>query len=459
MDAALVTAWKAICQELAPAFTRPTFVTFLHIATGWVLCRSKPTVTSLVCTIGGSLLGHVAKHWTVYERFFYRTRWSLDDLSRLLLRRIVAPLIDDHGADGSGDAVELVFDGTTCGRTGRHVAYAGYFKDASVGNTLKTVVHWAHNWIIGAVILRPARWPNWVVALPVFFALYRKRADCDRGHPFATTQQLAARMIRQAREALPDRTIEATGDGQFASRAVARELDDHSNLVSRLRRDAALNELPPKRRPRRRGRPRKKGKRLSTPEQMAARGTKGWRTVWVRKSERTVKRRVLSRVCLWYHVCGDEPIKVVIVRDPTGHEDDDFFFCTDPEVSEERIVERYYGRWSIEEAIRDGKQHGGFEQVQGWCPRTVTRQAPIALVVQTMVKAWYVMHGAKAKSAQPKGHEVCGWLDPKAHPSYLDMLATLRRVLWSDRINLKSIVRGAVRKTLTALQFALCAAA
>ena len=83
MDAALVTAWKAICQELAPAFTRPTFVTFLHIAAGWVLCRSKPTVTSLVCTIGGSLLGHVAKHWTVYERFFYHTRWSLDDVGGL----------------------------------------------------------------------------------------------------------------------------------------------------------------------------------------------------------------------------------------------------------------------------------------------------------------------------------------------------------------------------------------
>jgi len=26
-----------------------------------------------------------------------------------------------------------------------------------------------------------------LVALPVFFALYRKRADCDRRHPVATT--------------------------------------------------------------------------------------------------------------------------------------------------------------------------------------------------------------------------------------------------------------------------------
>jgi hypothetical protein len=410
-------------------------------------------VTSLICTIGGTLLGHAAKHWTVYERFFSRARWSLDDVSHLVLKRVVLPLINDGGA------IELVFDGTTCGRTGRHVAYAGYFKDASIGNTLQTVVHWAHNWIIGAVVLRPTRWPNWALALPVFFSLYRKRIDCDRRHPFATTQQLAAGMIRQTREALPGRLIEATGDGQFATRDVVGELDERSNLVSRLRCDAAVYDLLPQRRQRRPGRPRKKGRRLSSPQQMAARCKKGWRTVRVRKGGRLVTKRVLSRVCLWYHVCGDHPIKVVVVRDPARREADDFFFCTNPSVSDERIIERYYARWSIEEAIRDGKQHGGFECVQGWCPATVTRQAPIALIVQTLVKAWYLRHGVTARAAQPKGPDACGWLSFQSHPSYLHMLATLRRVLWHDRINLSSIVRGAARKTLAALQFVLSAAA
>lgn len=70
MDAAPVTAWTAIGQLLSPAFAQPTSVTFIHIAPGRVLCRSKPTVTSLVGTIGRSPLGHVARHWTVYERFF-----------------------------------------------------------------------------------------------------------------------------------------------------------------------------------------------------------------------------------------------------------------------------------------------------------------------------------------------------------------------------------------------------
>jgi len=375
MDATLVAGWEALCQALSSAFTRPTSVTFLHIATGWVLCRSKPTVTNLVCTIGTSLLGHAAKHWTVYERFFYRAVWSLEYVCWLLLAHVVAPLVKTHATEA---VIDLAIDDTTCGRCGKQVAYAGYFKDASAGNTLKTVVHWAHNWVIGCVSLRPKRWPNWVMGLPVLFALYRKRPDCDRRHAFLTRQQIAAGMIQ------------------------------------------------------------------------------GWRTIEVRIYGQRVQRRVLPIVCLWYHVSKDHPIKFVVIRDPTGQQKDDFVFCTDPTVDEKEIIERFAARWPIEECIHEGKQLGGFEQVQGWCPRTVERQAPMALMVQTLVKAWYVNHGVRAASAQPRGVD---WMPSKDHPSYLDMLATLRRVLWDHRINHNSTLRSGLGSLWKTLQFTLCAAA
>src|SRR3954452_19864970 len=121
MDAELVTAWKQLCQELAPAFTARTYVTFLHVVTAWALCRSRPAVTGLVLTIGTRLLGHAAKHWTTYERFFHGSAWALDDVSRLLLVRVVVPLVDDFGerpvADGGAGgppaAVALKIDDTT----------------------------------------------------------------------------------------------------------------------------------------------------------------------------------------------------------------------------------------------------------------------------------------------------------------------------------------------------------
>jgi hypothetical protein len=461
MDAVLVAGWEALCQLLSPAFTRPTFLTFLHIATGWALCRSKPTVTNLIRTIGSSLLGHAAKHWTVYEKFFYRAAWSLEDLSRLLLSRVVVPLLIDRGATGA--EIDLDIDDTTASRCGRHVAWAGYFKDASVSNTLKTVIHWAHNWVIGAVALRDRRWPNWVIALPVLFALYRKAKDCDRAHPFLTRQQIAARMIHQTRDALPGRTIRVAADGQYASKEVVEAASDvQSNLVSRMRCDAAIYALPPKHqtRTKRRGRRRKKGRRLPTPKQIAARRKTGWRTVEVLTyGGKRVKRLVLAVVCLWYHVAKDKPVKLLIVRDPSGVQKDDYLFCTDPSVPDEQIIERFAARWPIEGCIQDGKQLGGFEQVQGWCKRTVQRQAPFALIVQTLVKAWYLRYGADAPAAQPKGPAAWGWMHKKDHPSYLDMLATLRRVLWTQRIKCNSTLAGRVCRLLEPLRFTLCAAA
>jgi hypothetical protein len=456
MDVTLVSGWQALCQLLSPAFTRPTFVTFLHIVTGWVLCRSRPTVTNLICTIGSSLLSHATRHWTVYEKFFYRAAWSLPQVSRLLLTDVVVPVIDRRGVSAE---IDLKLDDTTCGRCGKHVAWAGYFKDASVSNTTRAVMHWAHNWVIGCLALRDRRWPRWVIGLPVWFALYRKRGDCDQAHPFLTRQQIAARMIRDTRNALPRRTIRIAADGQYATRQVVNAAAGiQSNLVSRLRSDAAIYALPPKRKRFKRGRRKKKGKRLPTPRQLARRKT-GWRTVKALAYGKRVERRVLPIACLWYHVSKDRPIKLLIVRDPSGKQKDDYLFCTDPTASDRQIIERFAARWPIEECIRDGKQNGGLEQVQGWCQRTVERQAPFALIVQTLVKSWYLLHGTNAALAQPQGAKVCGWLRRKDHPSYLDMLATLRRVLWTHRIKYNSTFVGRVRRLLEPLRFTLCAAA
>ncbi len=93
--------------------------------------------------------------------------------------------------------------------------------------------------------------------------------------------------------------------------------------------DAALYELPPKRRRRgQQGRHATRGKRLPTPQQIAARRKKGWKTVTVSRRGKPVQRRVLGITCLWYHVCRTVPIRMVIVRDPAGRQEDDFFFCT-----------------------------------------------------------------------------------------------------------------------------------
>jgi hypothetical protein len=407
-------------------------------------------------------LGHLAdRHWTVYQKFFYRARWSLNELSMALLTHVIYPMIIESGVldQVKGKPVaDMAIDDTTAGRCGRHVAHAGWFKDASTSASSHkgTVIHWAHNWIVGAITVRLPGWPmiRWV--LPAVFALYRKQSDCKTQDLFRSRQELAGEMIQTTAKALPEVQLRVSADGQYAKRPVVQRLPEAVNLVSRIRRDAAIYELPPKRRPKaKRGRKPKKGKRLPNPRKIAAYRKKGFKKITAYKQGYQVQRLVLGITCLWYHVCRDVPIRMVIVRDPAGKEKDDFFFCTDATVPDAEIVQRYYDRWGVEEAILESKQHMGFESTQGWCSKTVKRQAPLAMVLLTMTKAWYACCAIKEPSLLP---EIMPWYAHKRHPSFVDMLSALRKVLWQHRISPNLRFSQRVKELIETVSYGLSAA-
>jgi hypothetical protein len=92
--ASLVSARNALLLQLCCVFTEPTAEVWRQIALGWVLHRGPATVTGIFRT-----LGRLAdRHWTVYEKFFYRAAWALDALSRALVVHVVAPMILESGA-------------------------------------------------------------------------------------------------------------------------------------------------------------------------------------------------------------------------------------------------------------------------------------------------------------------------------------------------------------------------
>jgi hypothetical protein len=456
--ASFVSAWNVLVQHLCCVFTQPTALTWQQIVLGWVLHRGPATVTGIFRTLGSL----ADRHWTVYHKFFYRAAWTLEDLSAHLLRAVIWPMILEsglHDQPGGGPVADLAIDDTTAGRYGRHVAHAGWFKDASASGpaTKGRVIHWAHNWLVGAVTLRLPSWPKWRWTLPVLFVLYRKRPDCTAAHPFRTRQQLAAAMVERAVAALPQVRWRVCVDGQYATRPMVAGLPPGTNLVSRPRCDAALHALPTGRRRRgcHRGPVPKKGRRLPSLKKLARR-SKGWKTITVNYQGRQVERQVLGIVCLWHRVCRHTPVRVVIVRDPAGRQRDDYFFCTDATVSEQEIVQRAVDRWGIEEAIQEAKQQLGFENTRGWCSQTVHRQAPLAMVLVTLVKAWYARAAPGDARLLP---ETTPWRPDKEHPTFPDMLSALRGVLWRHRISPNSAGTKQVHKLLAAVTYALCAAA
>ncbi|MCC6681657.1 MAG: hypothetical protein IT445_12210 [Phycisphaeraceae bacterium] len=176
----------------------------------------------------------------------------------------------------------------------------------------------------------------------------------------------------------------------------------------------------------------------------------------MQKQGHTVQREVLAITCLWYRVCRTTPIRLVIVRDPSGVQKDDFLFCTDAATPDRQIVQRYFDRWGVEESILEAKQLMGFENTRGWCSKTVNRQAPLAMVLTTLVKCWYARCAAKESSLLP---EPVPWYRHKTRPSFADMLSALRRVIWSHRISPNSCLTRKVQKMTQTITYTLAAAA
>jgi len=430
-----VSAFGAMVLSLAGGFTAPTRETFAVMATGWVLCLGRHTVTRVIA----SAAENAAKHLASYRRFFNRARWEPDRLFADLLVKVLLPLAAPNGRP------LLAGDDSTCSKFGRKVAFAGYYRDAVRSTPKRSVVHWAHCWVVLSLQLRVPFWPLRVISCPIMARLYRKPAACRAGHPFRTRGELLLEMVAKVTRLLPEREFDLAVDGAYPSDELLKGLPTNVHLVSRIRSDAALYDQPAPRRKKGPGRRRRKGDRMKSLPEIAA-GVRRWERRLVVAYGRRRMRLLHSFQALWWHVAKDRPIQVVIVRDPAGKEKDDFFFTTDLAMKPARVVELYAARWGIEEAIREAKQSTGFDDVQGWSARSVERQAPFALLMLSLVKAWYLQHAAPIER-------------PQELPSVAVMLTKLRMAHWRQRISSLSLRGNDMRKFTMALETTLAAAA
>lgn len=108
------------------------------------------------------------------------------------------------------------------------------------------------------------------------------------------------------------------------------------------------------------------------------------------------ERLVLCREALWYTVCPDRPVLLVISRDPGGKERDDYFFTTDLSASPAEVVSCYAGRWSIEDTFRSVKQYLGGQDPQTWRGKGPERAAAFSFILYSLVWFFYIQtQGAK----------------------------------------------------------------
>ena len=118
---------------------------------------------------------------------------------------------------------------------------------------------------------------------------------------------------------------------------------------------------------RRAGRPRKRGVRLRSPEQIERDPGTRWRRTRVQIYSRRVQLEVFEQRGLWYSVDKDRLCRMIVIRDPRGRYETRAIVTTDLRASAARIIERYSRRWLIEVMFRHAKQHLGLGHAQnGW---------------------------------------------------------------------------------------------
>ncbi|MGH8934186.1 MAG: IS701 family transposase [Egibacteraceae bacterium] len=400
-------AWQALLAGTQAVFTAPSFGIFADLVTGWALCPGRRTITRII----GIVDPDGRRAHDAYHRFLRTGRWSMAALWQALTLTAVATLCP-HGV------VALDLDDTLFHKTGRHIAGAGSFRDA-IRSTRRRIVY-AHGLNLVVLTLRiTPPWGGEPLGLPVNMRVYRK------GGP--THNELAEAMIEQVAGWLGDRMFRLGCDGAYAGLA-GRNLP-RTHVVSRMRRDAALYAPAPPRtgKP---GRPRKKGDRLPTPTQIAAQASQAdWTRATINLRGKHVERLVCSRQLLWYRVCPDRLVGLVIVRDPDGHEPDDFFFTTDLDAAPAEVAGFYAGRWSIEDTFAQHQQFLGGEDPQTWTADGPERAAALSLWLSTAIWLWYI----PAYGTTPSWPTL-PWYPSKATPSFIDALAALRRTLWRQRI-------------------------
>jgi hypothetical protein len=412
MTRQLVSTLVEWFEQVAPAFTRPSFRNALVVFLGWVQICGGHAVTEALVAAG--VAGR--RHHEAFHRLFSRNKWSRDELGRLLFRRIVA--------FWPGAVVDVVVDDTLARKSGPKIFGLGTHIDP-VQSTLKwKVLTFGHVWVVLSVVVKvPFSRRLW--ALPVLFRLYRSHKECERkGVPHHTKTELARGMLEVLTTWLDGSAIRVAMDNAYSNRRVLLPLLGDVTFVGALCPDAALFKPPPpySGRGQRRcyGDPLPKLKQILADKKYPSQQC----SVSLYGREQTVRCKVLD--VLWKGVTGQHLLRVVLLC-PHKHDSKvRAYFSTDPTMSASEILATYAGRWSTEVCFRDLKQELGFADSQARKPAAVERTAPFVGYSYTTLVLWFSAGAWQSPLAQPP---VRPWYTHKKDLCFADIVRCAQRAL------------------------------
>jgi hypothetical protein len=416
----LPETYCTLISEFALVFSRRVWHHAQVLLIGAILAPGKRTVTAALRVMGLS----AEQHFQNYHRVLSRAVWSGLEVSRVLLMLLVNTFVPKG-------PVVMGIDETLERRRGAKIKAKGIYRDPVRSSRSHFVKASGLRWL-SVMLLVPIPWARRVWALPFLTALapserfYEGKA---RGHKKLT--DWARQMLLQVRRWLPERTLVVVADSSYAVILLLERLQRLPNpicMVTRLRLDAALYKPAPPRKPGKSGRPRLKGARLPTLEQILQDPKTTWKKVTIRDwyGEKWRQVEIASHTAVWYH-SGMPPLAIrwVLIRDPKGEFRSQALLCTDLSVDPVQIVKWFVMRWQLEVTFQEVRAHLGVETQRQWSDWAIKRTTPALLGLFSLVTL--LAHDSTRQGELPIRQ--AAWYT-KSLPTFSDALAIVRHQLW-----------------------------
>jgi hypothetical protein len=476
----LTSSFENLLRTFSPVFTEPSFATFRLLMTGWILSIRHRYVTDLI--ISSDSVGN--GHFSDYHRFFSKAVWDIDHLWKLLAQLIVRTLV------GSDATIVLAGDDTLCRKRGLGIFGSGMHHDPLSSSKSKKICHWGHDWVDLCIVISNPWWASTkVFALPICMRLYRNRQGLTKGKnkstkkptasqsaaaskkakqaaaakkkanantkanrgadktPHKTRPELMAEMIALVAAWFPDRRFILVVDSLYSGKSVLATLPSNFDLIGPVHARAALYAPASAQARKGRGRKPKKGDRLKTLDAWE-KDRSPWKVLHYDQYGLHGSLRVKTRTGLYYKAGKDRLLRLVLSQDTVGNRPTRIFYSTNVNLQPREILSLFSLRWSIEVTHFDCKQHLGLEDPANRVPKAVKRTAPMSMFLHSLTIVWYATEGHRDYQIPERP-----WYWWKSEPSFADMLTTLRRKSWDEKLSQVSLATTPAHNSISLLTY------
>ena len=389
--------------------------------------------------------GGVDRHHSAFHRIFATAKWSIDAVGLAVYDLIRKRLPQE--------TVFLAGDDTLLSRRGLKIFGAGMHRDPLLSSRGFTVVRWGHCWVVLRVVIESPRTKGRYFALPILARLSLSRKAAEKwNRVYRTKPEMMLAMLKLVQAHDPEQPLHFPGDSAFTSSSMLKKMPPEIAVTGRMGANSRIHAPAPPRTAGR-GRPRVRGERLDTPDEML--DARGLQRVDLKLYDNTQYKVRLAEQEGDLYNAPKRAVKVVAIEHQRGGRGREVFDSTQTDAAATMILLWFSWRWPIEVTFHDSKQHLGLGEAENRKTKAVRRTVPTGLLMYSLIILW---HECIRKNPAPSLRKWTG----KEHPSFAEMVAALRTDSLADFKRKYLSTPGiplAVHKLLKPLEYLIALAA